>query len=322
MRAWLLSGPGRLALEQVAEPVAGADELTVEVTACGVCRTDLQQLAGELPMRRSPVIPGHQVVGRVRGSGRRVGLAWLASACGHCRDCLAGRENLCPEAEFRGWTVDGGYAELAIARTGFAFPLPDAVSDLAAAPLLCAGIVGYRALRLSGIEPGGRLGLFGFGASAHLAIQIAVHRGCEVFVFTRSERQRALARRLGAVWAGGHDQPAPAALDAAVTFAPAGEVVITALRTLRPGATVAVNAIHLDRIPEFPYELLWGERAIRSVANFTRSDAVEFLDLAAEIPVTAEIEVFGFERAGRALEALAAGEIAGAAVIDVAAGPA
>lgn len=320
MRAWLLREPGRFGLERLADPVAGPDELLVEVAACGVCRTDLQQLAGDLPMRRTPVIPGHQVVGRVAGSGERVGLAWLASACGRCRDCLAGRENLCPLAEFRGWTTDGGYAELATARAGFAFPLPNSVSDLAAAPLLCAGIVGFRALRLSGIEPGGRLGLFGFGSSAHLAIQVAVHRGCEVFAFTRAERQRELARRLGAVWTGGYERPAPVALDAAVTFAPAGVVVIAALRALRPGATVAVNAIHLDRVPEFDYDLLWGERAIRSVANFTREDAAAFLDLAAAIPVTAEVEVFAFEHADRALDALGAGRIAGSAVIDVGGG--
>ena len=320
MRAWVLTEPGRLGLERVDDPVAGADELVVEVAACGVCRTDLQQLAGDLPMRRAPVIPGHQVVGRVRGSGERVGLAWLASACGRCRDCLAGRENLCPLAEFRGWTTDGGYAELATARAEFAFLLPDSVSDLAAAPLLCAGIVGFRALRLSGIAPGGRLGLFGFGSSAHLAIQVAVHWGCEVFAFTRSERQQALAQRLGAVWAGGHDPPAPTALDAAVTFAPAGDVVIGALRAVRPGATVAVNAIHLDRVPEFDYDLLWGERTIRSVANFTRADATAFLDLAAQIPVTAAVEVFAFEQADRALAALAEGRIAGSAVIDVAGG--
>ena len=317
MQAWLLVEPRQLRLTTAADPVAAPGEAVVEVSACGVCRTDLQLVSGDLAMRRRPVIPGHQLVGRLRDRGTRVGLAWLASACGHCAACLGGRENLCPDAEFRGWSVDGGYAELVLTRNDFAFPLPDGVADVAAAPLLCAGIVGYRALRLSGIRAGGRLGLFGFGSSAHLAIQVAVHRGCEVFAFTRSQRERRLAERLGAIWTGGYDDAAPKPLDAAVTFAPAGAVVVAALRALAPGGTVAVNAIHLDHIPEFSYDLLWGERTIRSVANFTRRDASEFLDLAARIPVTAEVEVFPFDRADRALDALAGGRITGSAVIDV-----
>jgi propanol-preferring alcohol dehydrogenase len=318
MQAWRLDSEHELRREAVAEPTPVGDQVVVGVSACGVCRTDLQLVRGDLGLRRAPVVPGHQVVGRIGGSGERVGLAWLASACGHCRACLEGLENLCPDAEFRGWTVDGGFAQQALARPAFAFSLPAGVGDLDAAPLLCGGIVGYRALRLSGIQPGGRLGLFGFGSSAHLAIQVAVHWGCEVCVFTRGSRDRARAERLGAAWTGEYDDPPPAPLDAAVTFAPVGSVVIAALRALAPGATVAVNAIHLDRIPEFSYDLLWEERSIRSVANFTRRDATEFLDLAARIPVRAEIEVFEFASLPAALDRLQAGDIRGSAVLEVA----
>jgi len=318
MQAWRLDSEHDLRREAVAEPAPEGDQVVVEVSACGVCRTDLQLVRGDLGLRRAPVVPGHQVVGRIGGTGERVGLAWLASACGHGRACLEGLENLCPDAQFRGWTVDGGFAQQALARPAFAFPLPAGVGDLDAAPLLCGGIVGYRALRLSGIQPGGRLGLFGFGSSAHLAIQVAVHWGCEVCVFTRGSRDRARAEGLGACWTGEYDDPPPAPLDAAVTFAPVGSVVIAALRTLAPGATVAVNAIHLDRIPEFSYDLLWEERSIRSVANFTRRDATEFLDLAARIPVRAEIEVFEFGSLPTALDRLQAGDIRGSAVLEVA----
>lgn len=318
MQAWLLDGDLRLRREAVADPQPAGEQVLVEVSACGVCRTDLQLARGDLALRRKPVIPGHQVVGRVAGTGERVGLAWLAWACGRCRACLQGLENLCPEARFRGWTVDGGFAERALAEPAFAFPLPAGVSDLEAAPLLCGGIVGYRALRLSGIRPGGRLGLFGFGSSAHLAIQVAVHWGCEVCVFTRAARDRERATRLGAAWTGGYDDPPPAPLDAAVTFAPVGSVVVDALRALAPGASVAVNAIHLDRIPEFSYDLLWQERSVRSVANFTRADASAFLELAAEIPVRAEVEVFEFARLPEALDRLEAGGIRGSAVLQVA----
>src|SRR5579871_254920 len=318
MQAWRLDSEHDLRREAVAEPAPEGDQVVVEVSACGVCRTDLQLVRGDLGLRRTPVVPGHQVVGRIGGTGERVGLAWLASACGRCRACLAGLENLCPDAQLRGWTVDGGFAQQALARPAFAFPLPAGVGDLDAAPLLCGGIVGYRALRLSGIQPGGRLGLFGFGSSAHLAIQVAVHWGCEVCVFTRASSDRARAERLGAAWTGEYDDPPPAPLDAAVTFAPVGWVVIAALRALAPGAAVAVNAIHLDRIPEFSYDLLWEERSIRSVANFTRRDATEFLDLAARIPVRAEIEVFEFASLPTALDRLQAGDIRGSAVLEVA----
>jgi propanol-preferring alcohol dehydrogenase len=317
MRAMVLEEPNRLVEREVPDPVPGPGEILVEVDACGVCRTDLQIVSGDLEMRRKPVVPGHQVVGRDRATGQRVGVAWLHRTDGTCRFCRAGLENLCEQAEFTGWTADGGYAELLIAPAEFTFPLPDGFSDLEAAPLLCAGIIGYRSLRLSGIQPGGRLGLFGFGSSAHLAIQVAIHWGCEVYAFSRSEGERARALRLGAAWAGGYDDPAPEPLDAAITFAPAGSVVVSALRSLAPGATVAVNAIHLDRMPDFAYDLLWRERCIRSVANFTRADGREFLELAASIPVRADVEAFELRDAPGVLERLADGRISGSAVLVV-----
>jgi alcohol dehydrogenase, propanol-preferring len=318
MRAVVLDEPGHLAEREVADPLAGEGEVVVEVAACGICRTDLQIFQGDLGMRRRPVILGHQVVGRVVGSGERVGVAWLHGADGTCTACRRGLENLCPNAEFTGWTDDGGYAELVRARRDYVFPLPDSFSDLQAAPLLCAGIIGYRSLRLAGVGRGGRLGLYGFGSSAHLAIQVALHEGVEVAVFTRSQRERDLALRLGAAWAGGYDEASPWPLDGAVTFAPVGSVVVAALGALAPGATVAVNAIHLDEMPAFSYDLLWGERVIRSVANFTRRDATEFLALAAEIPIRARVEEYALAAAGDALERLAAGAISGSAVLRVA----
>jgi alcohol dehydrogenase, propanol-preferring len=318
MRAVVLDEPGHLAEREVADPLAGEGEVVVEVAACGICRTDLQIFQGDLGMRRRPVILGHQVVGRVAGSGERVGVAWLHGADGTCTACRRGLENLCPNAEFTGWTDDGGYAELVRARRDYVFPLPDSFSDLQAAPLLCAGIIGYRSLRLAGVGRGGRLGLYGFGSSAHLAIQVALHEGVEVAVFTRSQRERDLALRLGAAWAGGYDEASPWPLDGAVTFAPVGSVVVAALGALAPGATVAVNAIHLDEMPAFSYDLLWGERVIRSVANFTRRDATEFLALAAEIPIRARVEEYALAAAGDALERLAAGAISGSAVLRVA----
>jgi alcohol dehydrogenase, propanol-preferring len=314
----VLDQPGRLVEREVADPVAGEGEVVIEVSACGVCRTDLQIVQGDLEMRRRPVIPGHQVVGRVAGTGERVGVAWLHGADGTCPACRRGLENLCPNAEFTGWTTDGGYAERVVARRDYMFPLPERFADLEAAPLLCAGIIGYRSLRLAGAAAGARLGLFGFGSSAHLAIQAALHRGCEVAVFTRSQRERALAQRLGAAWTGGYDDASPWPLDAAVTFAPVGSVVVAALRALAPGATVAVNAIHLDEMPAFSYDLLWKERCIRSVANFTRADATEFLALAAAVPIRAQVQEFPLARANDALDALAAGGISGSAVLTVA----
>jgi alcohol dehydrogenase, propanol-preferring len=317
MRAMLLESPGRLVECDLPDPVPGPDEVLIEVAACGVCRTDLQIVSGDIEMRKRPVVPGHQIVGRDRATGERLGVAWLHRTDGTCRYCTAGLENLCEQAEFTGWSADGGYAELVVAPRAFTFPLPEDVADLDAAPLLCAGIIGYRSLRLSGIRPGGRLGLFGFGSSAHLAIQVAIHWRCEVYAFSRSQAEQERARGLGAVWAGGYADQAPQPLDAAITFAPAGSVVVDALRALAPAGTVAVNAIHLDHMPEFDYALLWRERSIRSVANFTRADAREFLALAAEIPVRAQIEVFELAQANRALEALAAGGIAGSAVLAV-----
>jgi alcohol dehydrogenase, propanol-preferring len=304
--------------------VPGPGEIAIGVAACGVCRTDLQLVEGDLPARRLPIVPGHQVVGRVTGLGPgvdgwnvgdRVGVAWLAGACGVCGHCRSGLENLCPAAEFTGWDRDGGYAEAMVARADFAFPIPDAFSDIEAAPLLCGGVIGYRSLKVSGIRSGGRLGLYGFGASALLALQVAVHWGCEVYVATRSTAERERALRFGAVWAGGYDDAPPADLDAAVTFAPVGSVVVAALRAVAPGGTVAINAIHLDEVPSFDYDLLWRERGLRSVANFTRRDAREFLALAAEIPIRTVADVYSLEDANRALERLAAGDVSGAAVL-------
>jgi alcohol dehydrogenase, propanol-preferring len=319
MRAMVLDEPGRLAEREVPDPVAGDGEVLVEVAACGVCRTDLQIFQGDLGMRRRPVILGHQIAGRIAGTGERVGVAWLHGADGTCAACRRGLENLCPNAAFTGWTDDGGYAELVRARRDFVFPLPEGFTDLHAAPLLCAGIIGYRSLRLARVGRGGRLGLYGFGSSAHLAIQVALHEGVDVAVFTRSQRERDLALGLGAAWAGGYDDPSPWPLDGAVTFAPVGSVVVAALRAVAPGGTVAVNAIHLDEMPAFSYDLLWGERVIRSVANFTRRDASEFLALAAGIPVRAQVEEFPLAAAGQALERLAAGAISGSAVLTVSA---
>ena len=306
------------------EPEPGPGELLLDVAACGVCRTDLQLVEGDLAARRLPIVPGHQIVGRVVAVGPgtagwevgdRAGVGWPGGSCRACAFCRGGRENLCPDARFTGWDADGGYATRAVAVAGFAVRLPDRFSDLAAAPLLCGGVIGYRSLRVSGIRPGERLGLYGFGASALLAIQIAVHWGCEVFVATRSEAERRRALEMGAVWAGGYADLPPVPLDAAVTFAPVGEVVVAALRALGRGGVVAVNAIHLDRIPEFPYDLLWLERQIRSVANSTRRDAAEFVDLAARVPLHTVAEAFPLEEANTALARLKRGELSGAAVL-------
>jgi propanol-preferring alcohol dehydrogenase len=305
-------------------PQPGPGEILLRVSACGVCRTDLQLTEGDIAAHRLPIIPGHQAVGTIVAmgagvagwsAGDRAGVAWLASTCGECWHCLRGRENLCETARFTGWDQDGGYAELVVARADFAFPLPENFEDLAAAPLLCGGVIGYRSLKVSGIAPGGRLGLYGFGASASLALQVARHWGCDVFVATRSVREQQRARELGAAWAGGYDERPPEPLDAAITFAPAGEVVVRALEAVDRGGTVAINAIHLDRVPEFSYDLLWLERSIRSVANFTRTEAREFLGLAASIPIRTSVESFPLEEANIALQRLADGQISGAAVL-------
>lgn len=332
MRAAIVRRPAPAAqspLELIELPVPepGPGELLLRLRACAVCRTDLQLAEGDLPPKRLPIVPGHQAVGEVVALGpategwrvgERAGIAWLGWACGACRFCAAGRENLCPEARFTGWDRDGGFAEYAVVDARFALRLPEGFDDVAAAPLLCGGIIGYRSLRRSGIRPGERLGLFGFGASATLAIQVAVHWGCRVFVFTRSPEEQERARRLGAEWAGGYNEPPPEPLDAAVTFAPVGSVVVEALRRLERGGTVAINAIHLDRIPEFSYDWLWLERTICSVANFTRRDAAEFLAAAAEIPIRTEFDVYPLERANDALRALAEGRVRGAAVLTLA----
>lgn len=315
-----------LTLEERPAPSPGPGELAVAISACGVCRTDLQLAEGDLQARRLPIVPGHQIVGRVAATGRdvtgwregdRVGVTWLAGSCGDCERCREGRENLCPSARFTGWDVDGGFADATLVDASVAAPLPDRFADLDAAPLLCGGVVGYRALRLADVGEGGRLGLYGFGASAICVIQIARHRGCEVFVCTRSERERQRALDLGATWAGGYEDTPPAPLDAAITFAPVGEVVIAALSAVDRGGRVVINAIHLDRIPQFPYERLWWERSVMSVANVTRRDAREFLDLAAEIPVRTTIETHPLERANHALARLRDGEVGGAAVLSM-----
>ncbi len=306
--------------------VPQAGELALSVSACGVCRTDLQLAEGDLEARLLPIIPGHQTVGRVIAVGEgvtgwevgeRAGAGWFGGSCGRCDSCLAGRENLCVEAVFNGWDRHGGYAEQTTVRADAAVLLAEGFSDLDAAPLLCGGVIGYRALKVSGIRPGGRLGLYGFGASALLTIQVAIHWGVEVYVATRSETERRRAAELGAVWAGSYDDPPPTPLDAAITFAPVGEVVVAALRALDRGGVVAVNAIHLDHIPEFPYHLLWWERQLRSVANFTRRDAEEYMALAAEIPVRTIVDTYALDEANDALADLKAGRVNGAAVLVV-----
>jgi propanol-preferring alcohol dehydrogenase len=330
MLAMQLAEPGRASTQPLRpvegpDPTPGEGELVLRVTACAVCRTDLQLCEGDLEARRLPVVPGHQIVGRVDAVGSgvvgwrvgdRAGVPWLAGTDGTCAQCLSNRENLCDKAQFTGWDRDGGFATHAKALADFALRLPDGCRDLDAAPLLCGGVIGYRSLKVSGIRPGERLGLYGFGASATLAIQVARHWGCRVFVCTRNPAERERAVALGAEWTGGYDERPPEALDAAITFAPAGSVVVAALRALGRGGTVAINAIHLDRVPELSYRDLWWERSLRSVANCTRSDAREFLDLAARIPVRSEREVHPLVDANVALERLARGDVRGAAVLE------
>ncbi len=306
----------------VADPVAGRGEVLIEVTASAICRTDLQIATGDLPPHRSPVIPGHQVVGRIVDGpvdriGQRVGLCWLAGACGACRFCRSDRENLCAQAKFCGYDVDGGWAELVTARADYAIPLPQG-DDVALAPLLCGGVIGYRSLRRAGIGPrsgGSRLGLYGFGASASLAVQVARFWEVECFVVTRSAAEAVRARDLGAAWAGTYDEALPVRLDAAITFAPAGWVVVRALQDLDKGGVVAINAIHLDAIGPIDYDDLWWEREIRSVANVTRSDVAEFLALVGPAGVRTATEVLPLESAGVALRRLRDGDVRGAFVL-------
>lgn len=284
-----------------------------------MCRTDLQILRGDLAPHRLPLIPGHQVVGTNVETGERVGLVWLAQTCGGCRFCLTGRENLCDSARFTGWDRDGGYAELVTAHREFVHPLP-AGDPMALAPLLCGGVIGFRSLRVAGLGPhsaGVRLGLFGFGASATIAIQVARFWGCECYVVTRSPSEAERGLELGAAWAGTYEQTLPVRLDAAVTFAPSGDVVVSAIKALDKGGTVAINAIHLDRIPEFSYDHLWWERSVRSVANVTRSDVRDFLEIVPRATITTQFEVLPLDAAPTALERLEASDVRGAFVLHV-----
>jgi propanol-preferring alcohol dehydrogenase len=316
-----------LVLEERPAPDPGPGEVRVRVHACACCRTDLHVCEGDLELTRLPVVPGHQVVGVVDTVGEacqrlavgdRVGVAWLHETCGRCAFCLRGEENLCEQARFTGWTVDGGYADALVVPEAFAVALPDALDDIAAAPLLCAGVIGYRALRRAEIEPGERVALLGFGASAHLALQVLRHWGCDVVVLTRGEQHRELARELGATWVGHATELPPASCDRAVVFAPAGELVPAALEAVRPGGTVSLAGIHMTTIPSFDYALLWRERSLRSVANMTRQDAADFMELAADAGVRAEVELFPLEDANQALAAIQADAVRGAAVLTIA----
>ena len=328
MKAAVLGSPAKIAdrplhIEHVARPEAAAGQVLLQVLACGVCRTDLHIVEGELPALRTSLIPGHQIVGEVIGGatdelalGTHVGVSWIGGTDGSCWYCHNNRENLCDSPTFTGYSVNGGYAEFAVARSDFVFPLPAALDPLYAAPLLCAGIIGFRSLRVAGVQPEERVGLFGFGASAHLAIDVLHAWRCEVYVSTRGSSHRKLAESLGAKWVGAETEKPPVVLDRAITFAPAGDVVISALSSLRKGGVVAINAIHLDRIPEFDYDkLLWGERQIRSVANMTRDDARDFLKLAAEIRLRPLVTTFTLDQANEALAAVKNDAIDGAAVI-------
>jgi propanol-preferring alcohol dehydrogenase len=337
MKAWCLSEPKSVherPLKTVDVPmlVPGKDELLLRVSVCGICRTDLHVVEGELPVQRTPLIPGHQIVGRVEVVGEnvkdlvvgeRVGVAWLNRTCGKCDFCRTNRENLCDRALFTGWSVDGGYAEHVVAAASFTYRIPESFSDAQAAPLLCAGIIGYRCLRLTGLEQdrwrGAQLGLYGFGAAGHIAIQLARSRGAEVYVCTRDrEKHQTLARELGATWIGGAADEPPVKLDASIIFAPAGELVPVALKATKKGGTVVLGGIHMSPIPSFDYRLIYGERTLRSVANNTRADGREFLLEAARIPVRTHVQTFSFDQANDALLALKNDAIAGAGVLRVA----
>ncbi|MDH7485760.1 MAG: zinc-dependent alcohol dehydrogenase family protein [Anaerolineae bacterium] len=340
MKAMVLKAPrpveeNPLELTELPLPEPGADEVRIEVLACGVCHTDLHTVEGELPLPSrgarpcAPIVPGHQIVGVVESMGanvsrfrpgQRVGVTWLYSSCGECDYCRRGLENLCDSARFTGLHADGGYAKYMVVPAAYAFPIPPSIPDVQAAPLLCAGVIGYRSLRLCevgahGRAPGQRLGLYGFGASAHVTIQVARHWGCQVYVFTRSEEHRQHALELGAEWVGGAEDEPPAPMDASITFAPAGWIVPRALARLRKGGTLAINAIHMSPIPEMDYSLIYGERTVRSVANLTRRDAEELLQLAAEIPIHTDVELYPLEEANAVLQRLKRAEVRGAAVL-------
>ncbi|MBI5419653.1 MAG: zinc-dependent alcohol dehydrogenase family protein [Deltaproteobacteria bacterium] len=316
-----------LALAETPVPLPGPGEIRVKVSACGICRTDLHVIEGDLPPVRTPLIPGHQVVGTVdrRGAGAarfaagaRVGIAWLRHTCGACAFCASGRENLCEAPLFTGYHRDGGFAEYAVVPEAFAYPLPSAFTDTEAAPLLCAGIIGYRALRRADLPPGGRLAIYGFGSSAHIVIQLALHRGCEVFVCTRGESHRALARKMGASWAGEDPAAIPAPADSAILFAPAGELVPPALRALKKGGTLSLAGIHMSDVPAMRYEeCLFYEKNIRSVTANTRQDGEDLLREAAEIPIRPKVTLFPLTEANRALQMLKADELQGTGVVVV-----
>ncbi|MCL6638315.1 MAG: zinc-dependent alcohol dehydrogenase family protein [Firmicutes bacterium] len=327
MRAMILDTPGRpLRAAEVPVPVPGPEEVLLRVHVCGLCRTDLHIADGELTEPKLPLIPGHQIVGTVVAAGRRVkgfaagtrvGVPWLGSTCNTCRYCRSGRENLCDRARFTGYHIDGGFAEYAVADYRFCFPIPEGCPDLQAAPLLCAGLIGYRSLVMAGDAP--RLGIYGFGAAAHIVVQVARYQGRQVYAFTRpgdGEAQR-FALEMGAVWAGASGEQPPEELDAAIIFAPGGELVPAALKALAKGGVVVCGGIHMSDIPSFPYEILWGERVVRSVANLTRRDGEEFLTLAPRIPVRTEVQPFLLSEANEALSALREGRIRGAAVLVV-----
>ncbi len=324
MRAMVLERIGEpLVAVERPDPLPGPGQVLLAVSACAVCRTDLHVCDGDLPDVPLPVVPGHEIVGRVLAAGegvdwqlgQRLGVPWLGHTCGRCAYCLAGAENLCENARFTGYQIDGGYATAVLADHRYAFPLPEAYSDAEAAPLLCAGLIGYRSLTMAGDAR--RLGIYGFGAAAHIVAQVAVHQGREVYAFTREgdERAQDFARRLGATWAGASGETPGVVLDAAIIFAPVGPLVPVALRAVRKGGTVVCGGIHMSDIPAFPYALLWGERQLKSVANLTRQDALDFLALAPEVPVKTRVETFPLARANEALERLRAGRLEGAAVL-------
>jgi alcohol dehydrogenase, propanol-preferring len=315
-----------LHLEEVPTPAPGAHQLRIAIRMCGVCHTDLHTVEGEIALPKLPVVPGHQIVGVVDQVGQdvsslrvgdRVGVPWLNSVDGTCYYCTHGQENLCDQARFTGLHVDGGYAEYAVVHEGFAYKIPDVFTDAQAAPLLCGGVIGYRALRLADLAPRERLGIYGFGSSAHIAIQIARHWDCEIYVFTRGAEHRALASRLGAAWTGGSEETPPHPIDRAVIFAPVGQLVLDALRVMRKGGTVATAGIYSSPIPEMKYSLLYGERTVRSVANSTRQDVVNLLQVAAGIPVHTEVETYPLRDANRVLQMLKASRIDGSAVLEI-----
>lgn len=327
MRAMVLDSPGKpLRLAELPDPSPGPGEILIRVNACGVCRTDLHVVDGELPDPKLPLVPGHQIVGVAEKTGvgvesfsvgDRIGVPWLGGSCGNCSYCKAGQENLCEKARYTGYQIDGGFAELAVANERFCFPIPEGYPDLQAAPLFCAGLIGFRALRMTGNAE--KLGFYGFGSSAHILIQVARYQRREVYAFTRPGDTAAqeFARKLGAKWAGGSDESPPEPLDAAIIFAPVGSLVPTALRAVRRGGVVVCAGIYMSDIPSFPYSILWEERVLRSVANLTRRDGVEFLALAPKVPVKTEVHPYPLEKANEALDDLRAGRFTGAAVIVV-----